>query len=48
MNDRPDFLKITSLLQKLDQVCRDAREIRAQLAAVTLPSHVRVERLTAS
>lgn len=45
MTDRPDFLKITALLEKLDQVCREAQQIRAQLAAVTLPSHVRVERL---
>ena len=45
MNDRPDFLKITALLDRLDQVCREAQQIRAQLAAVTLPSTVRVERL---
>ena len=48
MNDRPDFIKITSLLEKLDEVCRDAQAIRAHLAAVMLPSNVRVERLTAS
>ena len=48
MNDRPDFIKITSLLERLDQVCRDAQQIRAQLAAVTLPSSVRVEGLTAT
>ena len=48
MNDRPDFIKITSLLARLDEVCRDAQAIRAQLGAVMLPSNVRVERLTAT